>query len=557
MRLRTLLLASLLAAGFVPGAATAATSGRVGGMVVAQGKPLLGAVVVVTPKGPPGGTLRLFTGTQGIFSSRELLPGVYSVRVRLAGFLPAFEPRIQVTAGQMTLLRIELGSVFSSVEELRHGPLQGPDAGQWNWVLRSATLTRPVLRFAGGRVVTDNPAPARRAHGRAELEAGSLAPWSPVNPDTLGSTAFLYDQELDGTSHLLLAGRIGYQYSATANFAATWIPQMDGRGEPAQATTVVFRQSQMGAGVGGPWFHGLEVEHTERLAMGDGVHLQYGGQYLLASFNGSASAARPEALLRVDVGPGWTASLLLASSPDDAVVSDGPLDPLDSFPIPLRNNGRLELDQSWHQEFSLDRAVTRNATFSAAVFHDDTANVALFGRGAISDANAELDPFSDAFVYDGGPLRQWGARLGYKQEFANHWQAALVYAWSRGLAAGPGSSTGSLRALLAPRGVQSIGGRISGRIESSGTELSAGYQWMDAPLLTAPDPFGDSLYGVDPYLNASIRQPLPGHICSHIVAVIDIRNVLGQGYVRLETGDGRAVLIPAARAFQGGFAVQF
>ncbi|HEV2386204.1 MAG TPA: carboxypeptidase-like regulatory domain-containing protein [Candidatus Acidoferrales bacterium] len=554
MRLRALLLGGLLTVGLVP-AARAAAGGRLGGMVVAQGTPQLGALVVVTPEGRPGSPLRLFTNTQGIFSSRSLLPGLYSVRVRLTGFLPAFEPQIHVTPGQMTLLRIELGSVFSSVEELRHGPHHGQDPDEWNWVLRSATLTRPVLRFSGGRVVTDDPAPARRAHGRAELAAGSLASWSPVDPDTLGSTAFLYDQGFDGTSHLLLAGRVGYQYSATANFAATWIPQMDETGEPAQATTVVFRQSQMGEY--GPWFHGMALEHTERLQLGQGVQLQYGARYDLASLHGTASGARPEARLRVDIQPGWVASFLLASSPEDAVVSDGPLNPLDSFPTPLRSNGRLELAQSWHEEIALDRAFSPGATLSAAVFRDSSADTAIYGRGSISSPNSESDSFSDAFVYDGGSLKQWGARLGYKQKFANHWQAAVFTSWSRGLAAGSGDSTASLRRLLAPRGAPSVGGRVSGRIESWGTELSAGYQWIDGPILTRPDPFGGSLYGVEPYLNASIRQPLPGIHCPRIVAVVDLRNLLGQGYVRLETGDGRAVLIPAARAFRGGFAVQF
>ena len=102
-----------------------------------------------------------------------------------------------------------------------------------------------------------------------------------------------------------------------------------------------------------------------------------------------------------------------------------------------------------------------------------------------------------------------------------------------------------------------VGGQIRGSIERTGTEVSAGYEWVDGAILTRPDPYGASLYGIDPYLNVSVRQPLPNFLCCRIVALIDVRNLLAQGYVSLNTSDGRAILIPAARTIRGGFAVQF
>jgi hypothetical protein len=557
MRSRTLFLAFLLALGFGPAATAASNRGRVGGLVVAQGTPQLGAIVVVTPKLRPGNPLRLVTDSHGAFASSPLQPGFYSIRVRLAGFLPAFEPNVHVTGGRITLLRIELGSIFSSVEQLRHGPRPGNSPDEWRWVLRSASLTRPVLRFSDGHIVVDRQADrdARAAHGRAELTAGSLASWSPANTQPLGTTSFLYDQGLGGANRLLLAGRVGYQHTASSGFAATWIRSAPAKGEATDSTTVIFRQSQMG--IGGPSFRGLEIDSVRHMKVGEKVEIEYGGQYVFAMLNGSVSGLRPEAKARVALTPGWTASFLLGSNPRRH-RADSPVDSLDSLPTPVESQGHLALDRDWHEEISLQRSLGPDAKLTAAIFHDSDAHTAIFGRGPLQNYNTISDPYSDAFVYNGGALAQWGERIGYQRKLSSNWQTALVYGSVSALAPAAGGLTAaSLRSMISRQRRDLVAGRIAGRIERTGTEVTAGYEWIDGPVLNRPDPFGSSMFGVQPYLNVSVRQPLPSLFCCRIVALIDVQNLLAQGYVSLETADGRAILIPTARAFRGGFAVQF
>lgn len=545
----------------ITGLATAATAapnrGRVGGVVVAQGTPQLGAIVIVTPEIRPGDPLRLVTDSHGVFASSPLLPGTYTVRVRLAGFLPAFEPRVRVATGHITLLRIELGSLFSSVEQLRRGPRPGDSPHQWEWVLRSASLTRPVLRYSGGPILhgSEHRRETHAIHGRAEFTTGSLSSWSPVNMNPLGSTAFLYNEGLGGAGHLLLAGRVGYQDTATTGFAATWIRSTDAQGRSADSTTVIFHQSQMGTGQ--PSFRGVEIDSTQQLRFGGNVKLDYGAQYVFAGLNGSVSALRPQARLRVAVAPGWVASFLLGSIPQGRRTADPEL-ALNRFPVPVESDGRLALDDAWHEEISLRRALGSDASLTAAVFHGSDTHVAVFGRGTLASANTISDPFSDAFVYNGGPLNQWGARVGYQQKLSSHWQATLVYSSTSALAP-PATdfAAASLRNMIRREHRNLVGGVVAGRIARSGTELSAGYEWVDGPVLSRPDPFGASMFGVEPYLNVSLRQPLPSLFCCRIVALIDVQNLLAQGYVSLETVDGHAILIPAARAIRGGFAVQF
>jgi hypothetical protein len=64
----------------------------------------------------------------------------------------------------------------------------------------------------------------------------------------------------------------------------------------------------------------------------------------------------------------------------------------------------------------------------------------------------------------------------------------------------------------------------------------------------------------DPFLSFFLRQPIPGNgfLPSHMDAMIDIRNLLAQGYVPLMGSDGHTVyLVQAARSVRGGVAFTF
>jgi hypothetical protein len=558
MRFRALLPVLFLGlVGALPCAA-ATHQGRLGGVVIAEGTPQLGATVVVTPVARPGDPLKLLTNGRGIFSSTPLLSGFYSVRVRVVGFLPAFESHVRVLDGQITVLRIELGSLFSSVEELRRDPRARRDAQEWAWVLRSASITRPVLRFSEEPTGAEAARQAARApHGRAELTSGSLSAWSPAETDPLGETSFLYNQDF-GKDQLLMAGSLGYQDSASGGVSATWLRPSPNDRNATDSTTIVFQQSQFTSN--GPGFRGFEISSQRKVRFSNGAELDYGGQYVVAMFDGTASSARPEVRLKLAPIAGWIASFQLASNPEAQSPDgrDNPLETLQAFPTPLENDGHLVLDHPWHEELGLKHALGSLGTLSAAVYHDSDGHTAIFGRGPLNNYNTIADPFSDSFVYNGGSLNSWGGRVSYQRQISPNWQTAVLYGWARALAPDAAVlSEQTLRQEIIARPRQMLGGRFTGRIERTGTEISSGYEWISGPVLSQPDPFGAELTGIEPYWNVSVRQPLPSFFCCRIVALIDVRNLLAQGYVSLETGDGRAILIPAALAIRGGFAVQF
>jgi hypothetical protein len=68
----------------------------------------------------------------------------------MAAFFPAIQKDILVQPGTQSLMAVHLSSFFSTIQ-LSYPPLENGSlmTDDWKWVLRTATSTRPVMRFAG------------------------------------------------------------------------------------------------------------------------------------------------------------------------------------------------------------------------------------------------------------------------------------------------------------------------------------------------------------------------------------------------------------------------
>jgi hypothetical protein len=77
--------------------------------------------------------------------------------------------------------------------------------------------------------------------------------------------------------------------------------------------------------------------------------------------------------------------------------------------------------------------------------------------------------------------------------------------------------------------------------------------------LTPVDLFNDSAGRADPYLNLCIRQPIPANfLAGHMEILMDLRNLLAQGYVPVMGQDGHTLyLVQSARSVRGGVAFSF
>ena len=75
---------------------------------------------------------------------KDLLPGLYSIKVSAPSFLPALQEKIGLQPGTSVHVNITLNTLLNAI---RVGPLRGTaDDDGWKWTLRSVA-NRPVLRI--------------------------------------------------------------------------------------------------------------------------------------------------------------------------------------------------------------------------------------------------------------------------------------------------------------------------------------------------------------------------------------------------------------------------
>src|SRR5262249_33569863 len=192
----------------------------------------------------------------------------------------------------------------------------------WKWVLRSASATRPILQWRGGKVVnasapwspdSGQPRPARV---RVEMTTGGRPAGSVSNTLNVPATAVSYDQPLGPAGRLLLAGSMSFAPAAgvgnSVALATIWAPSGEyGRGPE---TTVVVRQG--GVEPGKRSVRQLRAEHSERISLGGNLAVEYGAEYLMAAGPHSQSASlRPSGRVIMQFSPTWIAALSLETEP--------------------------------------------------------------------------------------------------------------------------------------------------------------------------------------------------------------------------------------------------
>ena len=95
--------------------------GTISGVVLdSSGTPQMGASVWLTSEDAGGLTVaQILSNQHGAFFTDHLKPGKYAVRVTVAGFLPAMERHVAVMSNLTTLLRVQVETLFSSLDTLR------------------------------------------------------------------------------------------------------------------------------------------------------------------------------------------------------------------------------------------------------------------------------------------------------------------------------------------------------------------------------------------------------------------------------------------------------
>jgi len=521
-----------------------------------SGLPQMGAIVEII--GAAAQTLTVFTDVAGFYSATDLVPGFYSVKVSAPSFLPAMVEKVGLKAGTSVRVNVTLSTLLNA---MRVGPLRnGTDDDDWKWTLRSVA-NRPVLR------VFDGPATEQQTHDvKASLSflAGSAADGYGSGSEM--STGFSLERSIFSVDRIGLSGNVGYGDGLPAAVLRAMYSHRlpDGTGPTMAVTMRHFAPSD-------PNLHyaslqALALNAGENIALGDVLELKFGSELQTIQFLGRVTAFRPYGSADLHLSPNTLVEYAYATSLPNTQAQkgydSGPADLSEADPRVSMNNFQTRLERAHHQEVSLSHRLGKNSV-QFAVFSDRVANTALTGAGEVTAAGGFLlpDVYSGTFNYAGDTLDTRGLRVVLERKFSSDLTATLDYAYGGALdLTKPDVEIQQARQWISTQRRHALAAKLSGTLPKSHTHWVASYRWVNGAALTPVDMFNSSPGQSDPFFNLFLRQPIPtmGFLPAHMEALVDVRNLLAQGYVPVMGQDGQTVyLVQSARAVRGGVSITF
>jgi hypothetical protein len=255
-----------------------------------------------------------------------------------------------------------------------------------------------------------------------------------------------------------------------------------------------------------------------------------------------------------------------ATSEPDTRAAKGfdsaPSDLSESGPRMSLLNGQPEVEKATHHELSISRRMG-DTSIQVAAFYDHVNNAVLTGAGDPSSYSDDVlpDVYSDTFSYGYSPgVSSTGARVVVQRKISDDLTATVDYATGQAIVADSSTDWQNLAQSLSTSRQHSVATKMYGHIPATGTRWIASYKWTSGSALSSVDAFNASPGQSDPYLSLFIRQPLPctSFIPAKMDALIDLRNLLAQGYVPVMGQDGRTIyMVQSARSLRAGLAFTF
>ncbi len=544
----------------IPASATG-KPGTISGFVRnSAGNPQMGAVVEIFAHALQPRTV--FTDARGHYAANGLEPGTYYVKVSAPTFLPSMRENISLHSGAAVLVNVTLSTLFEAIQMLP-GARNGADDEGWKWTLRSVA-NRPILRVLDGSPVLVEQGGDRALKARVAFVAGGVA-------DGFGSagemsTNFGFERSLFTAGTLSFSGNVGYGGGPQNGvLRASYSHKMANGSTPELSLTVRhFANPDLGDRL--PAMQAMSVRLSDSMNVADAIGLRFGTEYQMVQFVGHASTVKPFGAVDVHFSPNTVLSYQFASAEPNMMAGKG----FDSAAMDLGQSGpRISLvdrnavmEKARHQELALSQRVG-NSNFQVAGYFDHISNTALTGVGDLDGPMAELLPdlYSGTFTYNAGELDTEGLRAVAEHKFSPALTVSATYAFGGALDVnGSDMRMRGLRPLVKQELRQSLGLKFSGTAPKSHTQWAASYRLTNQKSLTPVDLFDSSPGRVDPYLNFFIRQPLPAtsFLPAKMEALIDLRNLVAQGYVPVIGRDGRTLyLVQSARSVRGGLAFVF
>jgi hypothetical protein len=542
--------------------ADATLSGRVQN---SGGTPQMGAVVEAYTSGS-NPIIRAYTDAKGQYTLRGLNPGTYFIKASATQFLPSVREGVIVKAGSHVMLNLTLNTLIEAFQLLpsRKAEVKGED--DWRWTLRSAA-NRPILRVLDDNspllVVSKGENPADRSlKARVAFMAGSDG--SSLSGSDV-KTDFLVEQSVFRTGTMAFSGNVGY--NNTAGTLRTSYRHRTANGNEPEISFTARRFASPDMVMHHAAINALALALSDRTTIGDFLEAQYGGELQTVQFRGRVTAFRPYMGLTAHLDDNTLLSYRYATSRphmrDEKGFDSSPSDLTETDPRVSLQGSLPRVEYARHHEVALSRRFG-NSSLQVAAFRDSLQNPALTGVGDVSFfdddqnlANFLPDIYSSTFTFTGRNYSTSGVRAVAQHKFGSALTATADYSFGGALVASP--LDGGV--AFANQRLHSATAKLSGAVPVTHTKWLTSYKWSsNNRAVTAVDLFNDSPGRSDPFMNVFIRQPIPigSFMPAKMEALVDVRNLLAQGYVPMWTPDGRTLyLVQSPRSLRGGLAFNF
>lgn len=523
-----------------------------------KGAPQVGALVELL--GPNLAVISsAFTDDHGRYTLKNIVPGSYNLKASGSFFLPTLRENLRVLADSKLVVNLTLNTLYEAFRWLPAKPRQVDEPqDDWTWTLR-LSANRPLLRMLedGPLVVVsegDGAAPALKA--RVTIRGGA---------NEFGDGGLHHDFELERSNgddqQLILRADLGQAESASLNTVVGYAKQL-APGRTMRTVAAFEDRPDIQGGYDGQGLQTVVLRSSETMDLMNGIVAEFGSEVEAIHLGETQFANHPFAGVSVHAGDN-AVEYHVATSPGVQHATE--IDRASTLaPALTERDNRLLLEQGLHQEVSYERH-EGNLRWRMTVYQDHIDNPVVSGGGTLSLAdwnsgNLLYDPNTDLLKVTGQNFFSNGVLAEMRDRINDDTWFSVAYAMGDALTMGPLPEKVALEEAinsLHPRRAGMLSASMSGKLKQAGTQWRASYRWQPTDTVTAVDPFNGELS--DPYLSFYLRQPIRCRMLPYRVeALIDVRNLLAQGYRPFLTHDGSTLYFAQAeRSVQGGLSFSF
>jgi hypothetical protein len=513
----------------------------------------------------------VYTDNNGMFTIASVAPGQYALKAMGQSFLPSLREDVRVRT--RTVVNLTLNNLYEVMQWLPSEPRSNnAQKDDWKFTLCSPA-NRPLLRWLedGPLVVVHDgtgSAPRLKARLMATGQDGTFG----ESGERISATV----EETPSDSRELLA-RVDFAPDSAAGMESMLGFRQDmGYAGSVQSVAAVAIHPEMEAGDS----DGLDeasVRTWETMHFGDSLEAAAGSTAVMARFAtntpNTVVAALPFAQVawrQGDQSIRYRMATAMAGRSSGADSEAGTW-----LPALAVRQGRLSLEHGLHQEIGWQRQTDRTG-MSVLFFSDTVSNPVLEATGSGEAFGGGAGATAAGWIYDPASRMIHAAGPGY----STAGMAALLdtrlpggnllmvsYVNGDALAAPmraslPAAQMAQVLAAVKAKRSQAYSISLSGTIEGTGTRWRASYRWQPEETLTPVAAFAEN--AAEPYLNLHLRQAIhTGHDGRRdgqtgFEALLDLRNLLAQGYQPYLLSDGSVVVLAQdQRGVSGGLAFTF